>query len=106
MGVPQQRPEHVLQVAHDLFCWNGIRATGIDKVSGKAAVVPTTLYRLFGSKDDLVAAYVERADQLTREWITAAIESGGQTHATGSSPSSTARPNGLIRSRSAAVCAR
>jgi AcrR family transcriptional regulator len=64
--------EHVLAVAHELFYWHGIRATGVDAVAAAAQVAPTTLYRLFASKDDLVAAYIERADGLYREWMTAA----------------------------------
>jgi len=66
-----------LQVARDLFYWNGIRATGLDKVAAEAGVAPTTLYRLFSSKDELVAAYVEREDRLYREWFNAAIKTGG-----------------------------
>lgn len=52
--------EHVLEVARELFYWHGIRATGVDRIATEADVSPTTLYRLFTSKDDLVAAYVER----------------------------------------------
>jgi len=40
-------------------------------------VAPTTLYRLFSSKDELIAAYIERADLLYREWFDAAAASGG-----------------------------
>jgi AcrR family transcriptional regulator len=69
--------EHVLEVAHDLFYWNGIRATGIDRVAAEAAVAPTTLYRLFASKDDLIGAYMERAGGLYRDWFDAATEAGG-----------------------------
>ena len=72
-----QTREHVLEVAHDLFYWQGIRATGIDRVAAEAGIAPTTLYRLFASKDDLVAAYVERSDQLGREWFTAARARAG-----------------------------
>ncbi|MGH2848277.1 MAG: TetR/AcrR family transcriptional regulator [Thermoleophilaceae bacterium] len=64
--------EHVLEVAHELFYWHGIRATAVDKLAAEAGVGPTTLYRLFASKDDLVAAYVERAGHHYREWLTAA----------------------------------
>ena len=67
-----QTREHVLEVAHELFYWNGIRVTGVDSIAAAARVAPTTLYRLFASKDDLVAAYVERADRLYREWMTEA----------------------------------
>jgi AcrR family transcriptional regulator len=62
-----QTREHVLAIANELFYWHGIRATGIDAVAAEAGVAPTTLYRLFASKDDLIAAYVERADRLYRE---------------------------------------
>jgi AcrR family transcriptional regulator len=67
-----QTREHVLAVAHELFYWHGIRATGVDAIAAAADVAPTTLYRLFASKDELIAAYVERADRLYREWMTEA----------------------------------
>jgi AcrR family transcriptional regulator len=63
---------HVLDVAGELFYWKGIRATGVDQIAAKAEVAPTTLYRLFPSKDDLVGAYVERADQDLRETMAVA----------------------------------
>jgi AcrR family transcriptional regulator len=65
--------EHVLETAHALFYWNGIRATGVDTVAQKAQVAPTTLYRLFASKDDLVRAYVERADAQNRNRVDAVM---------------------------------
>jgi len=63
--------EHVLAVAAELFYSDGIRATGVDTVAARAGVAPPTLYRLFATKDDLVAAYVQRCsaayiDRLTR----------------------------------------
>ncbi|MFC9997123.1 TetR/AcrR family transcriptional regulator [Nocardia sp. NPDC127526] len=77
---PKRRPasetrEHVLSVARDLFYDNGIRATGVDTVAAAAGVAPTTLYRLFATKDDLIAAYLDREDQRYREWFTAAADS-------------------------------
>ena len=69
--------EHVLGVAHELFYWHGIRATGVDRVAAAAGVAPTTLYRLFASKDDLIAAYIKRADRLYREWFDGAAAAGG-----------------------------
>lgn len=44
----------------ELFYRDGIRATGVDAVAARAGVAPPTLYRLFPTKDDLVAAYVEQ----------------------------------------------
>jgi AcrR family transcriptional regulator len=69
--------EHVLGVAHELFYWQGIRATGVDRVAAAAQVAPTTLYRLFASKDDLIAAYIERAGRLYRDWFDGAARVGG-----------------------------
>jgi AcrR family transcriptional regulator len=60
---------HILDVAEQLFYWDGIRATGVDKITNAAGVAPTTLYRLFASKDDLVAAYVDRYAEGYRNWI-------------------------------------
>ena len=64
--------EHVLAVAHDLFYWHSIKGTGVDTIAREAGVAPTTLYRLFASKDDLVAAYVERASGFYKQWFLAA----------------------------------
>lgn len=61
--------EHVLDVAERLFYWDGIRATGVDTIAREAGVAPTTLYRLFASKDELVAAYVDRYAAGYRQWI-------------------------------------
>jgi AcrR family transcriptional regulator len=69
--------EHVLAVARELFYWHGIRATGVDQVAAAADVAPATLYRLFGSKDGLVAAYVEREGRGYRRWFDAAVAAGG-----------------------------
>lgn len=68
--------QHILAVARELFYQHGIRATGVDRVAAEANVAAPTLYRLFGSKHDLVAAYLEREDHHYREWFHAA--SAGQ----------------------------
>ena len=68
----EQTREHVLDVAYDLFYWHGIRATGVDRVAAEAGIAPAALYRLFPSKDALVAAYVERTEQRYRAWFDAA----------------------------------
>ncbi len=72
-----QTKEHILVVARELFYRQGIRATGVDRVAAEAEVAPPTLYRIFGSKDDLVAAYLEREDRHYREWFTAAASGDG-----------------------------
>lgn len=74
-----QTREHVLAVAQELFYWQGVRAVGVDTVAAEAGIAPTTLYRLFTSKDDLVAAYVERADHHYRDWFTAVTAPDGRS---------------------------
>lgn len=71
--------ELILDVAERLFYWDGIRATGVDRIAAEAGVAPTTLYRLFASKDDLVAAYVDRFAAGYREWINALTSARGAT---------------------------
>ncbi len=66
--------EHVLAVAHDLFYVDGIRQTGVDRVVAAAGIGPTTLYRVFGSKDGLVTAYVEREAAAYRGWMAELID--------------------------------
>mgnify|MGYP000526508498 CR=1 FL=1 len=54
--------ERILHTAHALFYREGIRATGIDRITGEAHVTKVTFYRQFPSKHDLVAAYLEQFD--------------------------------------------
>lgn len=68
--------EHILAVAHDLFYWHSIKGTGVDTIATEAGVAPTTLYRLFSSKDDLVAAYIERASGHYKQWFLDATAEG------------------------------
>ena len=61
--------ELLLDAAEELFYWHGITATGVDRIAAEAGVAPTTLYRLFGSKDALIAAYVDRYAAGYRAWV-------------------------------------
>jgi AcrR family transcriptional regulator len=69
--------EHVLDVAEKLFYDHGIHMVGIDRVAAEAGVTTTTLYRLFGSKDGLVLAYLKRLDEHWFEWFDEAVARGG-----------------------------
>lgn len=57
----QQPPprERILIAARDLFYRHGIRAVGVDAIAEAAATNKMTLYRHFGSKDELIAAYLQ-----------------------------------------------
>ena len=54
--------ERILDTACTLFYQRGVRAVGVDLVVEKAGVAKTSLYRHFGTKDDLIAAFLERED--------------------------------------------
>lgn len=55
--------ERILETASALFYEMGARAVGVDLVVAKAGVAKTSLYRYFRTKDDLVAAFLQREDQ-------------------------------------------
>src|SRR5215813_4820677 len=67
----------LLSAATHLFCKNGINATGIDAIIEEAGTAKTTLYKLFGSKTNLVHAVLESECRRWREWFIGAIEQGG-----------------------------
>jgi AcrR family transcriptional regulator len=68
---------HVLDVAARLFYRHGIRAVGIDRLAADAGVTTTTLYRIFGSKEGLVAAYLRQADETWTAWLERSTSAGG-----------------------------
>lgn len=65
--------EHILEVATRLFYWQGIRATGVDKIAAEAGVSPNALYRVYATKDDLVAAYIARSRADSEVRLNAAV---------------------------------
>src|SRR5262249_55457906 len=67
----------LLAAATHLFCKNGINATGIDAIIAEAGTAKTTLYKLFGSKTNLVHAVLESEGRQWREWFIGAIEQRG-----------------------------
>jgi AcrR family transcriptional regulator len=69
----EETREHILSVARNLFYWNGIRATGVDHLAATAGIAPTSLYRAFPSKEDLVAAYIDHGDLDSRANFEAAV---------------------------------
>jgi len=66
--------DRLLTAANELFYEEGIHAVGIDRVLERAQVAKASLYSTFGSKEDLVRAYLEARDQRRRKRIGAALE--------------------------------
>jgi AcrR family transcriptional regulator len=73
--------DRILDVADRLFYERGIHAVGVDLIVAESGAAKTTLYSHFKTKDDLVAAYLERRCLLWRERLTAATVSGDDTPA-------------------------
>jgi AcrR family transcriptional regulator len=76
-GEDESARGRLLSAATHLFCKNGINATGIDAIIEEAGTAKTTLYKLFGSKTNLVHAVLESEGRQWREWFIEAIEHGG-----------------------------
>ncbi len=67
----QSARDRLLAAANELFYAEGVHTVGIDRVIERAGVAKASLYNTFGSKDELVRAYLEArhasvADRITR----------------------------------------
>jgi AcrR family transcriptional regulator len=63
--------ERLLAAANELFYAEGVQSVGIDRVIERAGVAKASLYNLYGSKEELVAAYLASRHAATAERLTA-----------------------------------
>ena len=63
---PQCSKDRILRAAQNLFYRHGIRAVSVDSIAAEAQTTKVTLYRVFDSKDALVAECLQ--DQTQRFW--------------------------------------
>lgn len=63
--------DRLLDAADRLFYQEGVRAVGIDRLLADADAAKASLYQHFGSKDQLVASYLERRTRDARTSIEA-----------------------------------
>ena len=61
--------ERLLGAADELFYEQGIHTVGIDKIIERAGVAKASLYATFGSKEELVRAYLEGRQEARRARI-------------------------------------
>lgn len=61
--------ERILRTVSGMFYEEGIRAVGVDAIAEEADVSKITIYNNFGSKDELVAAYLRRRDERWRAFL-------------------------------------
>jgi AcrR family transcriptional regulator len=66
--------ERILDTASELFYRDGYHAVGIDTIVERSGVAKMTLYRHFRSKDDLIAAYLERSNVEFWDWLDGEID--------------------------------
>jgi AcrR family transcriptional regulator len=66
--VARSRPrERIVSTAQDLFHRHGIRSVGVDAIAEAAGTNKMTLYRHFGSKDELVIEYLNYKGKKSEE---------------------------------------
>jgi AcrR family transcriptional regulator len=65
--------DRLLDAASELFYEEGVHTVGIDRVIERAGVAKASLYNCFGSKDELVKAYLARRHAITSERITTGL---------------------------------
>jgi len=58
--------ERLLDAANELFYAEGVHTVGIDRIIEHAGVAKASLYSTFGSKDELVRAYLEHRHERIR----------------------------------------
>ncbi len=67
--------DQLIDAALELFDAGGFHATGIDAIIARAGVAKMTLYKHFGSKDELIVAALDRCSQDALACLRSKIES-------------------------------
>ena len=73
-GTRASARERLLAAANELFYAEGVQTVGIDRIIDRAGVARGSLYNVFGSKEELVAAYLASRHEGTTSRLTAAVD--------------------------------
>ena len=73
-AVKRSPRERLLQAARELFYAEGVQSVGIDRVIERAGVAKASLYSTFGSKEQLVCAYLDERHAQTLGRLRAAVD--------------------------------
>ena len=76
-SAPVKRPsarERLLAAADELFYAEGVHTVGIDRIIERAGVAKASLYSSFGSKEELVRAYLEGRHEIRRKRMLAGLQ--------------------------------
>jgi AcrR family transcriptional regulator len=66
--------QRLLAAADELFYAEGVHTVGIDRIIERAGVAKASLYSTFGSKDELVRAYLQGRHERRQKRILTALE--------------------------------
>jgi len=69
--------DRLIEAATRLFCRYGVNSVGVDAIVEAAGTAKTTLYKVFGSKDGLVEAVLDREGRTWRAWFVEEIDGPG-----------------------------
>ena len=64
----------LLDAANELFYAEGVHTVGIERVIERAGVAKATLYSVFGSKEELIRAYLKARHAATQQRMTAELQ--------------------------------
>jgi AcrR family transcriptional regulator len=78
MKTKESARDRLLAAANELFYAEGVQTVGIDRVIERAGVAKASLYNTFGSKENLVQAYLESRHGATLERLRAVIARHGE----------------------------
>src|ERR1700730_13398303 len=74
-GAAKRSPrERLLEAASELFYAEGVQSVGIDRVIERAGVAKASLYSTFGSKEELVCAYLNARHEQTLAGLRSAVD--------------------------------
>src|SRR6478672_1392340 len=73
-----RKRDHLVAVAQKMFCDAGFHAVGVDAILQDAGVARMTLYKNFGSKEELILATLKREDIMFRQWLVSSVEARSQ----------------------------
>lgn len=71
---PESVRDRILTTATRLFYYQGIAGTGVDAVIDAAGVAKMSLYRHFGSKEQLIVECLDRLDVRYHDWFVTQVE--------------------------------
>lgn len=75
----ERKTDDILAAAYSLFEEHGFHATGVDAIANEARTTKRTLYRIFGSKENLALRVIQIHDQNFREHLQRSIDAATGT---------------------------